>query len=240
MEEIFNRFGSLFEVFGWWTLALIAGTVAIMYPINLLWIKLMKKDNLARLRKLTSFISVYVVALVVVSIFTAIVSVGSFKDFGYLSGSTISLGFLAQVAWEVVKIIRDYGFKKFFVYVSEKVDWKKSLKEFGKQFNIDTKIIDYIADGIETNYLSKVDANEVEVLVENRLSIIDEIKKKLEGFVENEKIEDVAAGVYNMLVDAWNTDKAAKKEEKKEEKKKEELNKEPAKTEETEEVIIIK
>lgn len=213
LHDVFNKFGSLFSTFGWWSIALIAATVGIMIPINLLWKKLMKKEELARLRKVVSFLSVYVVAIILVSIVTAIFSKSSFTDFGYLSGSTLALGFCAQVVWELIKIIRDYGFKKFIAWISEKIDWKKSLKKFAKQYNIDSKIVDYVADAIEDKYLKNIDTADVKIFEENEGSMILDIHQRLSGFVATENLEEIAKGVYNLIKEAWIPSKETVKQE---------------------------
>ena len=212
MEELFNNFGSLFEVFSWWSLLLVVGTTAIMIPINLLWKKVMKKDELQRLRKITSSFSVYVVAIALVSIFTAIVDTSKFSDLGYLFGSTISLGFCSQVLWAVIKVVKDYGWKGI-VAIMDKVNWSKAIKSLGEKYNLDVKLIDYIATEIETNYLSNIDTTEAEALLENELAIVNDIKKKLEGFTAEESIGDVAKGIYETLKDAWKDSKTSKTQE---------------------------
>ena len=212
MEELFNNFGSLFEVFSWWSLLLVVGTTAIMIPINLLWKKVMKKDELQRLRKITSSFSVYVVAIALISIFTAIVDAGRFSDLGYLFGSTISLGFCSQVLWAVIKVVKDYGWKGI-VSIIDKVNWSKAIKSLGEKYNLDVKLIDYIATEIETNYLSNIDTTEAEALLENELAIVNDIKKKLEGFTAEENIGDVAKVIYETLKDAWKDSKTSKTQE---------------------------
>lgn len=212
MEELFNNFGSLFNVFGWWSLLLIIGTTGIMIPINILWKKIMKKDDLQRLRKLTSSFSVYVVAIALISVFTAIVCRNKFSDLGYLFGSTLSLGFCSQVLWAVIKVVRDYGWRGI-VAIADKVNWSKAVKSLGKKYNLDEKLIDYITDEIENNYLSNVDTTEAEALIENELTIISDINKKLEGFVADDKISDVAKGIYETLRDAWAGVKKEKKQQ---------------------------
>lgn len=212
MEELFNNFGSLFEVFSWWSLLLIVGTTAIMIPVNILWKKIMKKDELQRLRKITSSFSVYVVAIALISIFTAIVDAGRFSDLGYLFGSTISLGFCSQVLWAIIKVVKDYGWKGI-VAITDKVNWSKAIKSLGEKYNLDVKLIDYIATEIETNYLSNIDTTEAEALLENELAITEDIKKKLEGFATEENIGDVAKGIYETLKDAWKDSKTNKTQE---------------------------
>lgn len=203
MEAIFNNFGSLFKTFGWYSLLLIVGTVVIMFPVNLLWKHLMKKDNLSRLRKTTSFISVYIVALALISIFTAIFSIGSFTDYGYLSGSTLALGFCAQALYELIKLARDYGFNQLIKCISEKINWKKLLKDFGKKNNVDTKLIDIIATEIEEKYLNNIDTSELEKIEKEESSIITDIHNKLNGFVETGKLDEIAAGVLLILKESW-------------------------------------
>lgn len=203
IEAIFSNFGSLFKTFGWYSLLLIVGTVVIMYPINLLWKHIMKKDGLIRLRKIVSFLSVYIVALTLIAAFTAIVSHGNLTDYGYLSGSTLALGFCAQVLWELVKLIRDYGFNKVVKLIAEKTNWNKLLKQFGKKYNIDTKLIDIVATEIEDKYLKNIDKSELEIFERDESSIILDIHNKLGGFVETGKLDEIAAGVLLILKESW-------------------------------------
>lgn len=203
MEEIFNNFGSLFNVFGWWSLALIAGVTIVMVPVNMLYKKIMKTEELARLKKVVAFISVYVLSLIAVCIFTAIVNGEHLNDFGYLSGSTLALGFCSQVLWELIKLIRDYGWNKVIALIAEKIEWKKPLKALCEKYNIDTKIVDFIATEIEENYLKNIDTDAVSAIAENELNMITDIQSKLKGFVADEKLEELAMGVYQLIKNAY-------------------------------------
>lgn len=203
IEEIFRHFGSLFSVFSWWSIAMIAAVVILMIPINMLYKKIMQKESLERLRKIIAFISVYIVSLGVVAGITAIAHGGVELTFAYLSGSTLALGFCAQFAWEVVKLIRDYGFAKVTKYFSEKVDWKKALKAFGKKYNIDTTLTDVIATAIENKYLDQINADAVKAFAENEATMIVEIQNKLTGFVNSGDTKEIATGIFGMLRDAW-------------------------------------
>lgn len=203
IEVMFSNFGSLFKLFGWYSLLLIVGTVAIMFPINLLWKHLMKKDELSRLRKTVSFISVYVVALAIIVAFTALVSHGNLYDYGYISGSTLALGFCAQVLWELIKLVRDYGFNKVVKLIAEKTNWNKLLKQFGKKYNIDTKLVDIVATEIEDKYLKNTDTTELEVFEKDESEIILDIHNKLGGFVETGKLDEIASGVLLILKESW-------------------------------------
>ena len=98
----------LFSHFGWYSLLLVAGTMLVMIPINILYKHIMKKESLQRLRKTISALSVYLVAMGVVALFTWTV-VKQPITFTYLVGACIPCGFLAQVLWTIVKFIRDYG-----------------------------------------------------------------------------------------------------------------------------------
>lgn len=200
--ELFSNFGGLFKVFSYWSILLIVGVTLVMIPINLLWKKLMKKDKLQRLRKVVSTLSVYVVALAAVAGFTWITSTGSYT-FAYLSGATLSLGFCSQFLWMIIKLIRDYGFAKVAVYIAESIDWKKSLKEFGKKFNIDTKITDIIATEIENKYLADIETDAVKAFAENETAMLSGIQQKLDGFVKTEDLQEVAKGLFEMLRDSW-------------------------------------
>ena len=203
MEEFFIEFGALFNAFQWWSLLLVVATVGIMYPVNLLWKKLMTKGDLARLRKIVAFASVYVVALIVVCVFTGIFSAESFADAKYVFSSTIALGFCSQIVWELVKVIRDYGFKKFIAYLSEKIDWKKTVKAVAKQYNVNTKLVNEIISQIEKIYVNEENIN---TLIDERLSIIDDIKGRLQSAVNSEKLEDTATAIYGLVIEYYNED----------------------------------
>lgn len=203
MEQIFNNFGALFQVFGWYSLALIAGVVIIMVPINLLWKKMMKSDELSRLRKIVSFVSVYFVSLGAVAGFTAIVDAAHLSEVTYISGATLALGFCSQVMWEIVKLFRDYGWKKASAYIASRTEWKKVLKSFCAKNNIDTKIVDYISAEVEKNYIDKINIDAVTAFADNRLAMISEIQSKLKGFVEEDNLANAAVGIYELLKSAY-------------------------------------
>lgn len=202
MDEFFIEFGALFTTFGWWSLLLISATVAIMYPINVLWKKVMQKDDLSRLRKIVAFISVYIVSFGLVAIFTAIFSSGSFADSKYLFSSTLALGFCSQVVWELVKVIRDYGFKQFVSYISEKVDWKKAVKQVSKKYNVNAKFVDEIISQVEKIYITD-ETTAKNVIIDNEMKIVNDIYDRLKPAVREENLTDAAQSIYELIRDCY-------------------------------------
>ena len=202
MDEFFIEFGALFTTFSWWSLLLIAVTVAVMYPVNMLWKKVMQKDDLSRLRKIVAFISVYIVSFGLVAIFTAIFSSGSFADSKYLFSSTLALGFCSQIVWELVKVIRDYGFKQFVSYVSEKVDWKKAVKQVSKKYNVSAKFVDEIISQVEKIYITD-ETTAKNVVIDNEMKIVNDIYDRLKPAVREENLTAAAQSIYELIKDCY-------------------------------------
>lgn len=199
--EIFKNFGSLFETFQYYSILLIVGVTSIMIPINILWKKAMKKESLERLRKTVSVLSVYVLSIAAVCLFT--LCTHTKLTFEYVSGASLSLGVCSQFLWFIIKLIRDFGFKRLIKFVSENVDWKKALKSFGAKFNIDTKITDIIATEVENKYLAEINADAVKAFTEHEKEMIASIYSKLSGFVETKDLQTVSIELFKMLKDAW-------------------------------------
>lgn len=195
--DFFNEFGSLFNIFGWWTIAFIVGLTMVMIPVNLLWKKVMKKEKLDRLRKTTSSLSVYVLALGAVAAFTAITHNHILLDFNYLAASTLSLGFCSQALWVVIKFVKEYGLSAIKA-LAEGNDWKKVIKDVVKVYNLDSKLTNVIITKIET-YLDGIDGDNAQIFLDNEVKILNDLKSKLTGFIESEKVSDTATGIVNKI-----------------------------------------
>lgn len=186
--ELFKHFGSLFETFQWWSVLLIAGVVVAMVPVNMLLKKLMKDEKVARLRKITAFLSVYVVAIAVVALFTAIATDTAITA-TYLFGASFALGFCAQFVWEIVKIIRDYGFKKFLVWLSRKIDEEKLIKQVSAKYGIDVKLVKgLVAEAKEQ--IKDIDTEEIDRVFKEDTEFMNSLKNRLETIVYAENLKD--------------------------------------------------
>lgn len=191
--EFFNEFGKLFSVFGWWTVAFIAGVTLVMIPINLLFKKLMNKESLQRLRKTTSALMVYLLSLGVIAAFTAITHNHILLDFNYLGTSTISVGFCSQVLWTIIKFVKDYGSSALKAIFSGN-SWKGLIKDVAKTYNINAGLTTVIITNIE-KYLNGINGDNAQIFLDNELKILNDLKSKLTGFVTSDKIEETANGI---------------------------------------------
>lgn len=195
--ELFRNFGSLFETFQWWSILLIAGVVGIMIPINMLLKKLMKDENIARLRKIIAFLSVYVVSIGVVALFTA-VATGTQITALYLFGASFALGFCAQFTWEIIKVIRDYGFKKFLVWASRKIDEDKLIKQISVKYGIDKKLVkELIAKAKEQ--IKDIDTAEIDRVFAEDTEFMIALKQRLESIIYADNLQNALTEIVNVI-----------------------------------------
>lgn len=195
--ELFRNFGSLFETFQWWSLLLIVGVVTIMVPINILLKKVMKDEKIARLRKITAFISVYIVSIAVVALFTAVATSTAITA-TYLFGAALALGFCSQFVWEIVKIIRDYGFKKFIVWLSRKIDEEKLIKKIATKYSIDEKLVKGLVAEAK-NQIKDIDTSEIDRVFKEDTEFMTSIKQRLESVVYAENLNEALNEVITIV-----------------------------------------
>ena len=166
LAELFSHMGKLFEIFHWWSILLIVGVTGIMIPINMLYKKLMKTEKLSRLRKTIATITVYILSLGIIAIFTAITT-DAVMTGAYLFGSTVSLGFCSQVLWFLVKFVKDYGWAAIKT-ISENSNWKKMISTVAKQYNVPSSILKAIFTTVD-DFLAKVENDSAEVFLANEM-----------------------------------------------------------------------
>lgn len=181
MTDLFRQFGCLFEAYRYWSILLIAGVVITVIPLNILYKKKLT-GNLSRLSKVCGFLSAYIVAAIYISVFTAITKVAEFSV-GYMLGSTLALGFCSQAAWEFIKIIRDYGAKRFFLWIITSLERERLISSFAEKYGIDKKIVKILISGIQKAE-SVTDETTGESLLE-----ISKFRNKLGAFLESEDLE---------------------------------------------------
>lgn len=196
LTELFRNFGSLFETFQWWSLLLIIGVVLVMIPINMLLKKIMKSETTSRLRKIVAFLSVYVISTAVVALFTAIATETTITA-TYLFGSALALGFCSQFAWEIIKLIRDYGFKKFVAWAVTKIDENKAAGKIAEKYKIDKSLVKTLI--VEAKAKMNEDIDEIEKAFVEDTQIMNELHERLSNIVDANNLESAVKEVYALI-----------------------------------------
>ena len=179
----------LFENFGWFSVLLVLGTTLIMIPINMLYKKLMKKENLQRLRKTISCFSVYIVAFALIALFTGIATNHTIT-FAYLFSTSINCGLMSMLLWAIIKFARDYGVLPLINIILTNKEAKKWLKELG----IDSSLVNLVNKKIE-QYIKDKNIVSIEDYIKNEMLIANQVRTQLNGFVANDKINDLVNSI---------------------------------------------
>lgn len=203
---IFNDAKLLFEYFGWYSILLVVGVFGLMIPLNLLYKKVMKKESLNRLRKLISALSVYVVSLGLIALFTGVVIKAPLTT-SYLIGATIPCGFLAQMLWAIVKVVRDYGLDPILKSVAE----SKQAKAWITNLGLSDDLVKTITASVD-KYLSSVDAKTFEDVVNQEINIRNDLKVKLAGFVAEANMDEAVTKMVETVTSKYPKAKVAKTE----------------------------
>lgn len=190
-SSIIDNCKLLFSYFGWYSILLVIGTTLLMIPINLLYKKIMAKDNLERLRKVVSAISVYIVSLALVAFFTGVVIKAPLTA-EYLFGATLPCGLLSMLLWAVIKIVRDYGILPIIKIITENKEAKKWITDLGLNSSVVSLIIDNI-----NKYLSNTDTKTIEDVVAKTTEINELIKQYISGFVTGE--DNIVVATNNIM-----------------------------------------
>lgn len=192
-KVVFDNCALLFEYFGWYSIFLVVATTGIMIPINMLYKKLMKTESLERLRKVVSALSVYVVALALIAFFTGVV-VKEPITAGYLFSAMLPLGLLAQVLWAVIKVVKDYGVAPILKSIAQ----SKETKQWFVSLGLDEGLADTIMTRID-NYLKNVNASTLDDVVAQETILYQDLKNKLSGFIDNDKINEVSIKIIEQV-----------------------------------------
>lgn len=188
-KVVFDNCALLFEYFGWYSILLVIGTTGLMIPLNLLYKKLMKKDGLQRLRKVIGSLSVYVIALGLVALFTGVV-VKAPLTAGYLFSAILPLGLMSQLLWAVIKVIKDYGFAP----IAKSIAQSKEVKEWFASMGVDKNIINSVVNSLNT-YLADTNVKTLDEFVANEFKINQDLRTKLAGFVDTANLDSVVSKI---------------------------------------------
>lgn len=192
-KVVFDNCALLFEYFGWYSILLVVATTGIMIPINMLYKKLMKTEPLERLRKVVSALSVYVVALALIAFFTGVV-VRQPITASYLFSAMLPLGLLAQVLWAIIKVIKDYGIEPILKSIAQ----SKEAKQWFVNLGLDEGLVNTIMTRID-NYLKNVNVSTLDDVVAQETILYQDLKNKLAGFVDNDKIDETATKIIEQV-----------------------------------------
>lgn len=205
-QKIFDNAKLLFEYFGWYSLLLVLGTTLIMIPVNLLYKKIMKKDTLERLRKTLSSITVYIIALGLIALFTHFV-IKAPLTFDYLMTSCLSCGLLSMLLWAIIKFVRDYGVLPIINSILKSKEANKWLKEMG----LSDKLISIIYSNID-KYCKDTNIVSLDDFIKNEANIINQITTQITGFISNDKINEAVNKISQTIKEKFKPVSQANKE----------------------------
>lgn len=192
-QKFFDTMKMLFEHFGWYSLLLVLATTLIMIPINMLYKKMFKKDNLDRLRKTSSCLSVYLVALGLVAFFTGVVLKETIT-IDYLVASSMNCGLLSMFLWAVIKFVRDYGVLPVANMVLENKKAKAWLRELG----VSEKLVEVLRDEVKSKMGNKPT---LEQYLAKEQELIAHLRLQMSGFLASDKINDAIKNILKPIKD---------------------------------------
>lgn len=187
-QKLLDEAKLLFQNFGWFSIVLVLATTLLMIPLNMLYKKIMKNEKIERLRKTISCVSVYLIAMALVAILTAIVRKP--MSFAYLVGGATSCGFLSMVLWAIIKLLRDYGWRPFVKKLATSKEAKKWLKDLG----ISEGLLDLVNSKLD-NFIKEHNIVSLDDYVRNEINMASQIRTQLNGFVANDKINDLVNSI---------------------------------------------
>lgn len=184
-ENIWEQAKVLFQNFGWYSIALVAGTFLVMFGLNCLYKVIFRKESLSRLRKTLSAMSVYGVAMGLIALFTFTVLKKPIS-FEYVLGASLPCGMLAQTMWVLYKFIRDCGIKPIIAKIKESGVIEKELKKLG----LNNKLVKMIISQID-EYLKGQNVKTLDDYMKSEFVVSAKIAEYIKGFVAPEKSAEV-------------------------------------------------
>jgi hypothetical protein len=188
MDTLINQFlenwKQVYTLFGAWGIALVALIFGLMIPVNYGYVKLfalIKKGDkklIERARKTASAVSVFLVSMALIALFTAFIS-KSVLTFNYVFQASIPCGLCAMLLRFVYKGGRD-SINAFISKVKQSQEFKNSLANVVKNKTLATLITEYL-DDVELEY----DTAKVEEKAEKQAQITKDLQSKLTGFADN-------------------------------------------------------
>lgn len=194
VEYFVKCWNQIFEVYGWWALALVGITFAIMIPVNMLVKFLFRKatsEPLQRIRKTLSTALVFGVAIGVSYVYVAIVK----AKIGWLAVlmNSASVAILSMVVWTVVKLVLQVGIKPLLKALENPI--KKQLKQIE---GVDTKVLTDIFDKL-VEYVKTTNVDNAQAVIEKEQEILNKSVEMLAGFADAVNRRGISEQLYNCL-----------------------------------------
>lgn len=93
--------------------------------------------------------------------------------------------------------------KSIWESMTENGKWSKAIREVGSALGVDTVVLDSVATKVEEEYLPLIEAGAELFFNNNQEELTLNMKQKLAGFVSNEKLQEVAEGLFKKLKESW-------------------------------------
>ena len=190
-SKFFDTAKLLFEHFGWKSFLLVIATTLIMIPVNMLWKKLFKQDNLDRLRKTVSCLSVYLIAFGIIAFFTSVVLKETIT-LDYLVASSMNCGLLSMLLWAIIKFVRDYGWMPVANAILENKKAKAWLNELG----VPEKLVEVLREQIVNKIGKKVTLDEY---LAKEPELISHLRLQMSGFLASDKINQAITNILKPI-----------------------------------------
>lgn len=191
-SDLFGSFGSLFEIYGYYSILLIAVVILLMTPINIVLKKVMNNQSTERLRKTVAYIAVYILSGVIIAVSSYVMDIG--LSYNYVTGSALALGFCAQFSYEILKLVRDYGFNKVFNYIIGKIKDTNMINEISSKYNIDKNIIKFVINMMNIELDKDVDAQ-----FTADSEFIRDLNTKLVNFVGSDNVTQLIDDISKLV-----------------------------------------
>ena len=194
-EKIIEYIRTLFSSYGYWALALVGATFALMIPINILIKTLFKKaksTETTRLRKTLSAVAVYVVAGGVLACANLILRAPF--DIKYILVSCVPVGGLAMVMWAVFKFTRDLGFSWLVKMLAK----SKTIKEKLKSLPLDNDVAMTIYNKL-VELVKESKGENSQIVEKKQVELLEMASSMLNGFVEADRVSSTATGIVDAL-----------------------------------------
>lgn len=192
-SKFFDTAKMLFEHYGWKSFLLVLATTLIMIPINMLWKKVFKQENLDRLRKTASCLSVYLVALGIIAFFTGVVLKEAIT-IDYLVASSMNCGLLSMLLWAIIKFVRDYGWLPIANAILENKKAKAWLTELG----VPEKLVEVLREQIVEKIGKKATLDEY---LAKEPELIAHLRLQMSGFLSSDKINQAITNILRPIKD---------------------------------------
>lgn len=194
-DKIIEYALQIYTVYGYWCIAIVLATFAIMCVVNFALTKAFSKCQntaLVRLRKTLSSVLVFVVAGLSLTIANLILK---YKlDFKFIALNSVPVAGLSMILWAVVKVVRDMGIKP----ILEAIANSKTARNILKQIPLDKKLVNAVFDNL-VSHIESSNGDNAEIVAKKQAELKSMAQTLLNGFVETEKLSTISAQFVEAL-----------------------------------------